>query len=93
MLLTRQQAYKQTVRIKAKDTLINLKIKDIERLINIAINNGEFSVFYSISVSSIVYDTIANILIDKEFDIKKNLSSHDQGIFIYWNSDYIYSDK
>ena len=93
MLLTRQQAYKQTVRIKSKDTLINLKIKDIERLINIAINNGEFSVFYSISVSSIVYDTISNILIDKEFDIKKNLSSHDQGIFIYWNSDYIYSDK
>lgn len=84
-MITRQQAYERTVRVNSQKTLIEMKIKILETIINKAISDGLFTTFFSICSGSISYEPIKKILEDKDFTCQPSFEP--AGLYIFWSSD------
>lgn len=86
-MITKQEAYERTVRVKSQATLINIKLELIESLIEQAISNGEFDIFFNIQHNEITYESIKNILTEKNFKLSFCYDPHSLGMLIDWSSD------
>lgn len=70
-MITAKQAYRKAVTSKARETLIDMKLKSINNSIDKVASEGQYEYMYDIHETDIVRDAIINNLLAHGYVVKR----------------------